>query len=236
MKPYTLANKGKRLLEFMKYIENHDLVPSGKEFDAPLSEDSSFVEKLSVCTHKSNNGPPANYNGHILWRLNLNLQDIILDAGSISGLLSAIYLIISKLREGPLLEVVVESCHYGKDAIEVHLKLRKKGDISTSVESIQLMATTEDNYDYLLLLGSLHDLFKLRRFERPYAPDHPPPPSEISMPFLIDSAKTLILLASFGIDQETDISDRTRFALRIQCTHKTIIKKWVGEIDLLELW
>jgi hypothetical protein len=45
-KPYTLANKGKRLLQFIKYIEGHDLLPSGREFDAPLNEDSSFVAEL----------------------------------------------------------------------------------------------------------------------------------------------------------------------------------------------
>ena len=45
-KPYTLAQKGKRLLEFMKYIGDHDLLPAGREFDAPLNEDSSFVEEL----------------------------------------------------------------------------------------------------------------------------------------------------------------------------------------------
>ena len=45
-KPYVLADKGKRLLKFMKYLEDHDLLPTDKEFDVPREEDPSFVEEL----------------------------------------------------------------------------------------------------------------------------------------------------------------------------------------------
>jgi predicted transcriptional regulator len=45
-KPYVLADKGKRLLKFMKYLGDHDLLSTDKEFDMPREEDPSFIEEL----------------------------------------------------------------------------------------------------------------------------------------------------------------------------------------------
>jgi hypothetical protein len=45
-KPYTLAVKGKKLLDLMKYIEDHNLLPATAEFDVPREKDSLFADEL----------------------------------------------------------------------------------------------------------------------------------------------------------------------------------------------
>lgn len=142
--------------------------------------------------------------------------------GSISGLLSGIYLIVSKYREGPRVDVSVKSCRHGgskPDHLAMRLTIRNKGTRSTSIESLRLKAKVDgQSLDGVLL--TLEDQAELRKQEAPYWVEKRPEP-ERYLPLRLDSDQTVFLLAVFAMSGILT-APTAKCVLEMVCTHKTV--------------
>ena len=80
----------------------------------------------------------------------------VLQVGSLSGLLTLIYTVISKMREGPRINISLEWCRphlrrdidprtqsYPTDRIETKLTVRNTGNKQTSIETFELTAAVQ---------------------------------------------------------------------------------------------
>jgi len=154
--------------------------------------------------------------------------------GSISGLLSGIYLVISKLREGPRPNLSIQSCRYRGDETSIvttELTIRNRGNRPTSIESFSLKACS--NHQKLESSAvKLYDLAELQRFYGPYRPDNPPSPDRY-LPIPLDGDNTIRLLAEFELNGVIT-APQVDCNLEMKCTHKQVVEACRGfpaEID-----
>ena len=155
----------------------------------------------------------------------MSLQDFwpyVTAAGSISGLLSAIYIIISKVREGPRVSLCIDSCQHRRalpSTVTMKLTIRNKGNRPTSIESLHLTAQSHDK----LIKGSLshlEDSTEAERYLTSYDTDNRPKPDR-HLPLHLDGDRTIALMAAFLLERR--IEDWTaQCTLEMRCTHKTI--------------
>ena len=147
---------------------------------------------------------------------------VVAAAGSISGLLSGIYLIVSKLREGPQVDVSVKSCRHGgstPDHLAMRLTIRNRGTRPTSIESLKLKVRSDgQSFDGVLL--TLQDQSELRKVEVSYRVETPPEP-ERYLPLRLDPDQTVFLLVVFAMNGILS-APTAKCVLEMVCTHKTI--------------
>jgi hypothetical protein len=138
------------------------------------------------------------------------------------ALLSGIYHIVSKYREGPRVDVSVKSCRHGgstPDHLAMRLTIRNRGTRPTSIESLKLKAKSDGrSFDGVLL--TLQDQSELRKVGVSYRVETPPEP-ERYLPLRLDSDQTVFLLAVFAMNGILS-APTAKCVLEMVCTHKTI--------------
>ncbi|MCX6659150.1 MAG: hypothetical protein NTX81_02035 [Candidatus Bathyarchaeota archaeon] len=157
-----------------------------------------------------------------LWPYILAAGSVVATAGSISGLLSGIYLIVSKYREGPRVSLSIEACNHGgsePDHVVMRLDIDNTGTRATSIKSLRLKAKSDgQSFDGVLLI--LQD----RRIEASYPLPASLSESEKRLPLLLDAGRTVSLLAIFDM-KGVLTAPTVKCELEMVCTQKIIKKK-----------
>ena len=138
------------------------------------------------------------------------------------ALLSGIYLIISKLREGPRVGLSIEACNHGgsnANHVVMFLVIRNRGKRSTSIESMKLRVQSHGQ-SFKGILSMLQDEGEARRIKAPYRLDRLPD-LERYLPFHLASDQTVFLGADFAMSG-TLTGSTMQCTLEMECTHKTI--------------
>jgi len=148
--------------------------------------------------------------------------------GSISGLLSGIYLVISKLREGPRPSISIHWCRYRRDKVSIvtmEVTIRNRGNRPTSIESFSLKVCS--NHQTLESSAvKLYSMAELQRLYGPYRPDYPPSPDRY-LPIPLDGDNTIRLLAEFELNGIIT-APQVECNLEMKCTHKQVIEACRG--------
>ena len=149
--------------------------------------------------------------------------------GSISGLLSGIYLMISKLREGPRPSLSIQWCRYRRDKTSIvvmELTIRNRGNRPTSIESLSLKACS--NHQKLESSAvRLYDMAALQRLRAPYRPAKPPSTPDRYLPIPLDGDKTILLLVEFELNRIIT-APQIDCNLEMKCTHKHVVEACRG--------
>ena len=139
--------------------------------------------------------------------------------GSISGLVSAIYLVVSKVLERPRLAVSVDACYPLEGKIPttfagMKLTLRNRGPRATSIEELELQFRDFDTgrklFGFLLHLSNMGKTAKSCLLPITIKPDDP-------------TIRLEALFILFGVINEVN----TECDLTIKSTHKTLTTQCV---------
>jgi len=149
--------------------------------------------------------------------------------GSISGLLSGIYLVISKLREGPRPSLSIQRCRYRRDKTSIvttELTIRNRGNRPTSIESFSLKVCS-NRQQFESSAVKLYDMAELQRLYAPYPLDKPPPAPDTYLPIPLDGDKTIFLLVEFELNGIIT-TPQVDCDLEMKCTHKHVVEACRG--------